>query len=211
MRLFVSYARVDKPLCTQIAEMLDIHEVWYDQRLYAGQHWWKEIIRRLNWCEGFIYLLSPESVSSEYCRKEFEIAQEQGKHIFPVLIHESTVIPEELRELQYADVSNGLTYEAVKTLLNAVAIAERTNKIKVPNEAEALSEPIPNIQLIEGNPKTLVGKYAAGGSGSGAATADVFARGPARIQADCGAGQTPAHPQPGMPGIQAIRQGFPRL
>ena len=87
MRLFVSYARVDKPYCIQIIEMLDVHEVWYDQRLYAGQQWWKEILRRLDWCEGFIYLLSPESVASEYCRREFELALNLGRHIFPVLIH----------------------------------------------------------------------------------------------------------------------------
>lgn len=124
MRLFISYARVDKPYCVQIAETLDIHQVWFDQRLYAGQQWWKEIQRRLDWCEGFVYLLSPESVASEYCRREFNIARKLGKHVFPVLIHEQTEIPEELTHIQYADLSNGLTTEAVKTLLNAIHICE---------------------------------------------------------------------------------------
>lgn len=127
MRLFISYARVDKPYCVQIAETLDIHQVWYDQRLYAGQQWWKEIQRRLDWCEGFVYLLSPESVASEYCRREFQIARKAGKHIFPVLIHEQTEILDELKHIQYADLSNGLTTEAVKTLLNAIYISEIQN------------------------------------------------------------------------------------
>ncbi len=83
MRIFVSYARVDKPFCIQIVDTLDVHETWYDQRLYAGQNWWKEILRRLDWCESFVYLLSPDSISSEYCRKEFELAQSLGKHIVP--------------------------------------------------------------------------------------------------------------------------------
>ncbi len=61
MRLFLSYARVDKPYAIQVVNMLDIHEIWYDQRLYAGQDWWREILRRLDWCDGFIYLLSPDS------------------------------------------------------------------------------------------------------------------------------------------------------
>ena len=78
MRLFISYARVDKPYCVQIAETLDIHSTWFDQRLYAGQHWWREILRRLDWCEGFIYLLSPDSIASEYCQKEYKIAQNTG-------------------------------------------------------------------------------------------------------------------------------------
>jgi formylglycine-generating enzyme required for sulfatase activity len=132
MRLFVSYARVDKPYCIQIMDMLEIHEIWYDQRLYAGQHWWKEILRRLDWCEGFIYLLSPDSVASQYCRQEFELAQNLGRHIFPVLVHPDTEIPDTLRELQYADLSKGLTIQAVKTLLNAIHIAENNPVQQLP-------------------------------------------------------------------------------
>ncbi|MDQ7034563.1 MAG: hypothetical protein Q9P01_06930 [Anaerolineae bacterium] len=37
---------------------MTIHELWYDERLYAGEDWWEEILRRLEWCEGFIYLIS---------------------------------------------------------------------------------------------------------------------------------------------------------
>ena len=63
--IFISYARVDKPLCKQIVERLsDVHEVWYDRRLFAAQDWWNEIQHQLHWCEGFVYLLSPESVAS---------------------------------------------------------------------------------------------------------------------------------------------------
>lgn len=132
MRLFVSYARVDKPYCIQIVDTLEIHETWYDQRLYAGQDWWKEILRRLDWCDGFIYLLSPESVESEYCRREFELAQSLGRHIFPVLVHPETEIPADLKNVQYADLSKGLTVQAVKTLLNAIYIAETEVKRQLP-------------------------------------------------------------------------------
>ncbi len=124
MKLFVSYARVDKSFCIQIAETLDVHEIWFDQRLYAGMHWWKEILRRLEWCEGFVYLLSPESVASDYCQREYRVAQGMGRHIFPVLIHQDTQIPAELREVQYADMSKGLTPEAVKILLDSIYMAE---------------------------------------------------------------------------------------
>ena len=123
MKLFISYARVDKPYCIQIINTLDIHEIWYDQRLHAGQHWWQEILRRLEWADGFVFLLSPESVESEYCQREFELAQGIGLHIFPVLIHRSTKIPKALQDIQYADFSQGLTANAVKSLLNSVYVA----------------------------------------------------------------------------------------
>ncbi|MBL8154110.1 MAG: SUMF1/EgtB/PvdO family nonheme iron enzyme [Anaerolineae bacterium] len=125
MKLFISYARVDKPVCTQIVEMLEVHEVWYDHRLHAGQKWWEEILRHLTWCDGFVYLLSRESVASEYCKQEFEIAQSLGKHIFPVLIHGGTTIPDALREIQHADFSSGLDVRAVKQLLSAIYVAEK--------------------------------------------------------------------------------------
>lgn len=158
MRLFVSYARVDKPYCLQIVDTLDVHEIWYDQRLYAGQQWWKEILRRLDWCEGFVYLLSPDSIASEYCRKEFSIAYNLGKSIFPVLIHDQTPVPVELQELQYADLSKGLTPEAVKTLLNSIYIAEKssTSKRTLPVTAIPTSE----IRPPSANPSTVVAEAA---------------------------------------------------
>lgn len=138
MKLFISYARVDKPYCIQIVNTLDVHETWYDQRLHAGQNWWKEILRRLDWCEGFVYLLSPESVESEYCKKEFELARHLGRYIFPVLIHKDTSIPELLRDVQYVDFSSGMTAEAVKTLLNSIYLAEHERVVQ-PAPAPALT------------------------------------------------------------------------
>ncbi len=125
MRLFVSYARVDKPYCIQIVDTLSAHDVWFDERLYVGQQWWKEILRRLDWCDGFVYLLSPESLASEYCRREYELALSLNKNIFPVRIHKEMVVPDSLGHVQYADLSNGLTPEATRDLLNSILYAER--------------------------------------------------------------------------------------
>jgi formylglycine-generating enzyme required for sulfatase activity len=137
MRIFVSYARVDKPFCIQIVDTLDVHETWYDQRLYAGQNWWKEILRRLDWCESFVYLLSPDSIASEYCCKEFELAQSLGKHIVPVLIRDGIDLPDNLKDTQYVDLTNGITIEAVKILLNSIYIAERRKHPALPVSAIA--------------------------------------------------------------------------
>ena len=125
MRIFVSYARVDKPYCIRIIETLHAHDVWYDQRLYAGQDWWKEILRRLDWCDLFIYLLSPDSVASLYCRRELEIALQLKREIVPVLIERSTVLPAKIKDWQYVDLSDRLTVENISQLLNAILLAER--------------------------------------------------------------------------------------
>lgn len=128
MRIFVSYARVDKSYCIQIIDKLSVHDVWCDQRLYAGQGWWKEIMRRLDWCEGLIYLLSPDSVASDYCNREFELAQSLGRYIFPVLIHPETPIPKTLKDTQYADLTKGITADAIASLLNSIYLATEHSK-----------------------------------------------------------------------------------
>lgn len=125
MKIFVSYARVDKPYCIRIIETLHAHEVWCDQRLYAGQDWWKEILRRLEWCEVFVYLLSPDSVASLYCRRELELALRLKRDIIPVLINNETVLPETMKDWQYVDLCDALTVENISQLLNAILMVER--------------------------------------------------------------------------------------
>lgn len=132
MKIFVSYARVDKPYCIRIIETLHAHDVWYDQRLYAGQDWWKEILRRLDWCEVLIYLLSPDSVASLYCRRELEIALRLKRDVIPVLINRETVLPENMKEWQYVDLCDNLTVENIAQLLNAILLVERQRNAKAP-------------------------------------------------------------------------------
>ncbi|NWG18034.1 MAG: SUMF1/EgtB/PvdO family nonheme iron enzyme [Chloroflexi bacterium] len=130
MRIFVSYARVDRAYCVKIAQVLDFHDVWYDQKLTSGDQWWKEIQRRIEWCEGLIYLISSDSLASQYCRNEFETAQALGKHVFPVLIDRKAEIPEDFRILHYIDLTNGLTVEAVHDLLRSIYMAEQQDWVK---------------------------------------------------------------------------------
>ena len=141
MRIFVSYAREDKAFCVRVIETLRAHEVWYDQRLYGGQDWWKEIQRRLAWCEVFIYLLSPDSVASRHCRRELAIARKLKRDIIPVLIDSETVLPDSMRAKQYVDLSNALTAQNVSRLLNAILIVERARNARGIAPAAPASRP----------------------------------------------------------------------
>ncbi len=139
MQLFVSYSRVDQPHCLAIVDLLRAHDVWFDHKLYGGDKWWDEIDRQLELCEGFVYLLSNESVSSKYCIREYEIAVERGKQIIPVFVRARTQIPERLKsldEIHRIDLAD-ITIYSVTELLNAVLKAERiatqVKKKVVPN------------------------------------------------------------------------------
>ncbi|MCY3780591.1 MAG: SUMF1/EgtB/PvdO family nonheme iron enzyme [Chloroflexi bacterium] len=174
MKIFVSYARVDKPYCIRIIETLHAHEVWYDQRLYAGQEWWKEILRRLEWCEVFVYLLSPDSVASLHCRRELELALRLKRDIIPVLISSETVLPETMKDWQYVDLCDNLTIENVSHLLNAILVLERqraaapvapisTDETEIsptPSPASAISEGIHALENGEFDKAVLLLKQA---------------------------------------------------
>jgi hypothetical protein len=168
MRLFISYARVDKPYCKQIVDLLDIYEIWYDQRLVGGQIWWDQIVSKLHWCDAVLYLLSPESVASEYCQRELAVAQDLGKKILPVIIHSGTKVPPELAQIQWTDLSNGLDVGSVKSLLTAIFIAERLLKQDKPSAPETV-EPV----LIVPSPN----------AGSSVTTPMTYAHSPASVSA----------------------------
>lgn len=131
MRLFISYAHDDMPLTKQFVKLLEAHEVWFDQNLRGGEEWWHRILDRIDWCQGLVYLLSPASVESEYCRREAEIALSSNKIVIPVIIHRRAQPPSFLDHIQYIDLSKGLeTVESVLLLMNTLFFAEREARNK---------------------------------------------------------------------------------
>lgn len=97
MRLFISYARVDKALVKDwVVSRLTAggHEVWFDDRLFAGQGWEQQLSDEIQRSDTLVYCMTPESVNSEWCRWELRKAKEFGKSIIPVLLQARTVIPQ---------------------------------------------------------------------------------------------------------------------
>jgi hypothetical protein len=83
--LFVSYSRVDQWVTEKIARRLRqaYDRVWFDENLYGGQVWWDTILKRIDECDIFIYLLSRDSVESPYCRSGIREAKRLGKKTLP--------------------------------------------------------------------------------------------------------------------------------
>jgi XTP/dITP diphosphohydrolase len=124
MKIFVSYSRADKASILEIVQALKIHDVWFDDRLNMGQEWWDEIERQIAASHCFLYVLSPESLASEYCQKEWAVARRLGKPVAPVML-KTAPVPDELKKLQIIDVSQGLTHMTAVGLLNGLFEIER--------------------------------------------------------------------------------------
>ena len=93
-RIFISYARKDKPIAEEyVRQLRTIYEhgdVWYDADLHGGKNWWKFILQQVDQCDVFIYLISNRSLQSQYCQWELQYAVERGKQILPVIIRSRT-------------------------------------------------------------------------------------------------------------------------
>src|SRR5262245_38402895 len=111
LRIFISYSSVDQRTIEEIVKHLRraYDHVWFDANLHGGQKCCDEILRNIADFDIFLYLLSRASIESPYCQQEFSYAQQLGKHILPVLVRARTQIPPELSQLQYVDLSAGLT------------------------------------------------------------------------------------------------------
>ncbi len=124
MRLFISYAHVDKLQVSQLVEVLEEagYSPWFDPKLMPGQNWKDELRKAIQTCDTFLYALSPESVESEWCQWEFAEAVKIGKPIIPVLLHAKTKLPEAIGSYQYADFTEGPTAKAVARLLGGLRL-----------------------------------------------------------------------------------------
>jgi hypothetical protein len=107
-KVFISYSSKNRDLVKALAADIDElgHNVWFDKELTGGHAWWDSILQAVRACEVFIFALSPESLDSEPCSREYKYAYALNKIILPVLITGTVspnLLPRELSLLQYVD------------------------------------------------------------------------------------------------------------
>ncbi|NEQ32008.1 MAG: TIR domain-containing protein [Leptolyngbya sp. SIO4C5] len=86
--VFISYSRVDSDFSRRLNETLQIHgkRTWFDQESIAsGTDFQQEIYRGIESSDVFLFVLSPQSISSPYCADEVEYAYGLNKRIVTVL------------------------------------------------------------------------------------------------------------------------------
>lgn len=126
MRLFISYARIDSQHATELVGILRVggHQPWFDEAILPGQDWKAILLKEIKSCEAFIYILTPQSIASQWCQWEFNQALTHSKPIVPVLIREAQ-LPPAIQRLHYANFTQGANNKAVSQLMGGLAkIAE---------------------------------------------------------------------------------------
>lgn len=160
MKLFICYARVDKPFCREVVRILDHHEIFVDDRFCAGDNWWEIILDRLAWCDVLVFLISPHSLKSVYCKRELNIALRHGKRIVPILLDASVTqeIPKELSLLHWIDLTGAMTEEVVQQLHSSLLKIE--TELKEGNSAPKMNGPISSAPplFVDGDPAQHIGQ-----------------------------------------------------
>jgi hypothetical protein len=111
---FISYSRVDgEDFALNLGEQLTAGPpsigVWLDRRqLQPGIDWDEQLVEALRACEGFLYVMTKDSVSPKSeCKKEWTRALKYKKPIIPLLVHRDADLPYRLEPRQYIDFSHG--------------------------------------------------------------------------------------------------------
>jgi WD40 repeat protein len=117
-QVFLSHADKDIAMEAKIRRSLIRagYTVWSSQRdIEAGIDFNAAINRGIETTDNIVYLLSPNSLQSEYCQKEIEYALSLNKRIIPLniaTVNEAS-LPEAIRAIQYIDLTVAVEDETV--------------------------------------------------------------------------------------------------
>lgn len=127
MPLFISYSHADKDFVDKLAMQLVARKVnvWLDRwEMHVGESLIDKIQQAVTDASALLVILSPDSVDSEWCKKELNSGlirelEERRVVILPILARECK-IPLFLREKMYADFRTNFD-DGLRTTVEAVA------------------------------------------------------------------------------------------
>jgi hypothetical protein len=129
MRIFLSYSAADENFARELGSHLSRPgcEVWDPgEQLFPGDNWLLKIGEALKQSKAMVVLLSPDSIKSEWVRREIECAigdRNYEGRVFPVVVRPTDEVPWILRKFQIlrADNNPAEISKRIATALRRVA------------------------------------------------------------------------------------------
>lgn len=121
-KIFISYSHEDQYFTDELVRLLSktYDHLWYDKRLVPGEPWEDEIRQRVRDCNHFLFLVSKDSLMSDYCRLEYEEAEKSRRHIIPILIRGNIEHGHQVNRRQLLDMTTGITKDTLNDLYGAL-------------------------------------------------------------------------------------------
>ncbi|MEG4304198.1 TIR domain-containing protein [Microcoleus sp. D3_18a_C4] len=112
-QVFISYSEQDRETMEKIRNSLrrESLTVWTNiTDIQTGEDFQRAIDRGIEQTDNLVYLVSPDSVQSEFVRKELEYAVSLHKRLIPILVRETPPesIPKALQGVQYIDLTDNV-------------------------------------------------------------------------------------------------------
>ncbi len=86
--VFISYSRADSEFARRLADEMSARgrDAWRDvDDIHPAEEFWPTIQRAIEEAHGVIFILTPDFLRSDYCRREFDHAALHQKRAIPVL------------------------------------------------------------------------------------------------------------------------------
>jgi len=121
--VFISYSWKDAKFADQLHEALKKinRDTWIDWRsIPAGAKWKDEIFAGIEAAHNFVFIVSPDSVSSKMCMEEVTHAAANKKRLISILLRNPTVWPPLLESLQSIPFERCGFEDTVSRLVTAI-------------------------------------------------------------------------------------------
>jgi hypothetical protein len=126
-QLFISHSSKNNAEALELSQWLT-QEGWDDQFLdidpergiTAGERWERALHQAAGRCDAVLFLVSPDWLRSDWCRREFTIAQQLGKRLFVLLLDgaKRADVEASMKEVwQLIDLSSGDDHTAREVTL----------------------------------------------------------------------------------------------
>ncbi|MEM6297575.1 MAG: TIR domain-containing protein [Bacteroidota bacterium] len=130
INVFISYSRTDSDFARHLNDRLQLSgkTTWFDQESIdeGVADFGAEIRKGIDQSENFLFIISPDSVKSRYCREETEYAEQLGKRIITLRLRDlpdDVSLPEVLSNIQWIDAQKG--FEPMFNLLTRTLELDR--------------------------------------------------------------------------------------
>lgn len=126
--VFISYSRKDGEFVAKLQSGLEAQQrdVWVDwQDIPPTAEWLREIYGAIEAADTFVFIVSPDSVTSRTCLLELTHAQSHHKRVVPVLVREvdQRAVPEAIAKINWMTFVGRADFgELVKSLDSAIEL-----------------------------------------------------------------------------------------
>jgi formylglycine-generating enzyme required for sulfatase activity len=115
-KVFISYSRADMNFADRLDAALKARgfEPFIDRtEIYSFEDWWKRIQALIGKADTIIFVLSPDAISSDVCRKEVTFAASLNKRFAPIVCRavDAAHVPSELSRLNFISFEDEARFE----------------------------------------------------------------------------------------------------